>query len=139
MIEGIDYTAVRFWMDVGQTAATVAIGVFVWWDKQRTKTSKRFAALESWKGEHEPRVEALETAIEEMREQCSSHQGQTGQLDRGMIAVQAELKHLPGKKEIDMLIRQIGDLNEKIGRMGGRLTGINRAVDLMNQHLLKVD
>lgn len=139
MIEGLDYTALRFWMDVGQTIGTVAIGVFVWWDKQRTKTAKRFAELESWKDDHEPRVDALETAVEEMQEKCSSHQDQTGQLDRGMIAVQAELRHLPGKKEIDMLTRQIGDMNEKMGRMDGRLAGINRAVDLMNQHLLKVD
>ena len=135
----IDYTAMRFWMDVGQTVATVAIGIYVWWDKHRTKIAKRFAELESWEDEHEHRVDALETAIEGMQEQFSTHQNQMGQLDRGMIAVQAELRHLPGKKEIDMLTRQIGDMNEKMGRMDGRLAGINRAVDLMNQHLLKVD
>lgn len=139
MIEGLDYTALRFWMDVGQTVGTVAIGVFVWWDKHRTKIAKRFADLETWKGEHVPRVDALETAIEEMQEKCSSHQGQTGQLDRGMISVQAELRHLPGKHELDTLSVRISDLTEKLGNLDGRLTGINRAVDLMNQHLLKVD
>ncbi|WP_028319335.1 hypothetical protein [Desulfobulbus elongatus] len=139
MIEWLDYTALRFWMDVGQTVATVAIGIYVWWNKHRAKIVKRFAELESWRQEHVPRVDAMETAVKEMQEKCSSHQNQTGQLDRGMIAVQAELRHLPGKKEIDMLTRQIGDMNEKMGRMDGRLAGINRAVDLMNQHLLKVD
>lgn len=135
----IDYTAWRFWVDMAQIAATVIVCIYVWWDKRQGKVAQRFAVLESWKSEHEPRVEALETAIEGMQDQCLTHQSQTGQLDRGMIAVQAELRHLPGKKEIDMLIRQISDLNEKMGRMDGRLTGINRAVDLMNQHLLKVD
>ena len=43
----------------------------------------------------------------------------------------------PSREEIRALSEQIGTLTEKLATIDGRLTGINRAVDLLNQHHLR--
>lgn len=135
----LDYTALRFWMDVFQLVATAAIGVYVWWDKHRTKVNERFAAIEEWQEQHEPKITALTDAEDDRDASCNRHKERTSKLEIDQREIQSDIRHLPGKRDIDNLTGQISALNAKLGQLDGRLTGINRAVDLMNQHLLKVD
>jgi hypothetical protein len=46
---------------------------------------------------------------------------------------------MPPRSELQELSNKIGSLNEKLGYIDGRLSGINRAVDLLNQHHLRVN
>ncbi len=46
---------------------------------------------------------------------------------------------LPSRVEFVELGNKIERLSEKLGTVDGRLTGINRAVDLLNQHHLRVN
>lgn len=43
---------------------------------------------------------------------------------------------LPDRTEMQELSREIGEMNKMLGKLEGRLSGIGRAVDLMNQHLI---
>ncbi len=43
----------------------------------------------------------------------------------------------PTRDEVKDLSDKLGGLGEKLSRIDGRLTGINRAVDLLNQHHLR--
>lgn len=64
---------------------------------------------------------------------------QKGKLE-GKIATLGENVHsLPPRSELKDLSDKIGSLSEKLGHLDGRLSGINRAVDLLNQHHLRVN
>ncbi|MEW6595665.1 MAG: DUF2730 family protein [Thermodesulfobacteriota bacterium] len=53
--------------------------------------------------------------------------------------LEADIHALPARPELHALGNKIEVLTEKIGHLDGRVAGINRAVDLMNQHLLRVN
>lgn len=54
-------------------------------------------------------------------------------------AVKDGLAKLAGKEEVRALSETVSRLTETVGNLNGRLTGINRAVDLLNQHHLRVN
>ena len=134
----IDYTAWRFWVDIGQTAVTAAIGLYVWWDKRSLKTAARFAKIENWQAEKGPLIDAQQISNTERGESCTRHKGRTTALEKAQQAMQADLEHLPAREDLADLAKEIGRLTEKLATLDGRLTGINRAVDLLNQHHLRI-
>jgi hypothetical protein len=107
----------RFWFDVGQLIGTALLGVYVYVSNRHRVTNKRIS-------ETDDRVTALEKKIDK---RCLEHQAQTERIG-------AELRHLPSTADIRDLSAQLTVLTEKLGHLDGRLTGINRAVDLLNQH-----
>ena len=151
MIE--DYTAWRFWFDVVQVAGTAAIGLYLWWDRRSKARDKRLTdleetvvthhnsidnlkksvepidAIQKMVGDHDNSVESLEKDEEERKADCKEHHQRTKMLELG-------IRELPSRDELNTLSKNIGDLTEKLGKLDGRLTGINRAVDLLNQHHL---
>jgi len=144
----IDYFAWRFWADMGNYVATVAIGLYVWWDKRKIRTAQRFQAVEQWQARQAPRLDSLEAAMKAARTMCKEHQAaaltlckehqeQTESLDLRQQELLADYRSLPSRADLNKLSDQVGTIGENLGRMDGRLTGIGRAVDLMNQHLLK--
>ncbi len=68
----------------------------------------------------------------------------SGVEDRGeksnnrLAALESNVNALPSRDEVRELSDKIGRLSEKLGRVDGRLIGINRAVDLLNQHHLRM-
>jgi len=134
----VDYTALRFWMDVGIYAFNIALGLYVWREKRKVKTAQRFQDLEEWKAEQGPKITEMKANIAELKGQCRDHKDQTSKLGEKHLIMQADFRNLPSREELNRLSEQMGSLSKNLGRMDGRLAGIGRAVDLMNQHLLKV-
>jgi len=134
----MDYVAWRFWTDIGQTFATVAIGIYVWWDKRGIKTTQRFEALETWKTEKTPVIEDLIEEKETRGAACARHQDRTSKLEIDQRSLQIDISHLPNRQDQAELSKQIVGLTEKLATLDGRLIGINRAVDLLNQHHLRI-
>lgn len=130
MIE--DYTAWRFWFDFAQLAGTLAIGVYVWWDRRKKTNETRFASLEGTVSGHAGAIKTLADAKEKKDLDCDRRLQRITDLER-------DVHHLPSRQELSDLSKTIGALTEKLGTLDGRLTGINRAVDLLNQHHLRVD
>lgn len=62
--------------------------------------------------------------------------GRIDNVDRRVATVESELRHLPTQRDITLLTGQIGQLESRMGEALGRLEGIGRATDLMNEHLL---
>lgn len=50
--------------------------------------------------------------------------------------LESEVNHLPTHQDIRALIETIGGLRGDLSEVSGRLSGVNRAVDLINTHLL---
>lgn len=47
-----------------------------------------------------------------------------------------QVSKLPDRTEMEKFSSQIGEVNKTLGKLEGRLNGIGRAVDLMNQFLI---
>ncbi|MBM9605954.1 DUF2730 family protein [Desulfopila inferna] len=130
MIE--DYTAWRFWFDAAQLAGTIAIGVYVWWDRRKKTTEKRFSALEEMVSGHAVSIKTINDAKKKKDGDCDKRLQRITDLEK-------DVHHLPSRQELTELSGKIGTLTEKLGTLDGRLSGINRAVDLLNQHHLRTD
>ena len=134
-----DYTAMRFWFDIAQLAGTMAIGIYVWWDRRKKTTEKRFVALEQTVTSHSTSLQLIDGAKERREADCGKHQQRTADLENKQVELESDIRHLPSRQELSDLSNKIGSLTENLGRLDGRLSGINRAVDLLNQHHLRVD
>jgi len=133
----VDYSVWRFWLDAGNYVATIAIGLYVWWDKRKIQTAKRFRAIEQWQAERGTRLETVEKAVKTTDNLCNVRHAQIESLDKRHLQLAADYRSLPTRADLGKISEQVNTIGENLGRMDGRLTGIGRAVDLMNQHLLK--
>lgn len=50
--------------------------------------------------------------------------------------LEGEVAHMPGHADLERIGARLAELHGAIEKVGGRLDGIGRAVDLMNRHLL---
>lgn len=135
MPKPIDYTAWRFWFDVLQLVGTIAIGIYVWWANREKVNSSRFRGLQDQVTEKIGREEVRQIMTKH-EAACHRHREQTGNLDATLRGLQSEVHHLPSRSEIKGLNDNITDLAGKMGKLEGRLEGINRAADLMNEFLI---
>ncbi len=53
--------------------------------------------------------------------------------------IETGIPALPTRTEFQDLSGKIEKLTEKLGKVDGRMIGLNRAVDLLNQHHLRTD
>jgi uncharacterized coiled-coil protein SlyX len=67
---------------------------------------------------------------------CHSHHKQTTALVADLNRLQSEVNHLPSRAEIAKLNDNMTNLTEKMGKFEGRLDGLNRLADLINEHLI---
>ncbi len=124
----IDYTAWRFWFDILQLGGLCVLGGYSWWANREKVNAKRFASLEE---EVRSRVtsEALKVIHKERDALCSKHQVRTE-------ALETTLRGAPTRSEISNLTHEISVLTSKLGRLEGRLDGLNRVADLINEFLI---
>ncbi len=127
-----DYLAWRFWFDILQLAGTTAIGCYVWWDRRKKANDKRFGVLEKTVSHHAQSLVELAAVRAKRDRDCEERL-------RRITGLERDVHHLPSREEISKLSDQIGSLTEKLGTLDGRLSGINRAVDLLNQHHLRIE
>jgi hypothetical protein len=117
------YAAWQFWFSVGTYAATVGVGIYVWFSNRQKATSKAVADL----GKH------VAQQVNDIDKQIN------GRVDRNedrITRVEVTMEHLPTHKDISKISTRIEAMHGEISRMSGSLVGLNRAVDLMNEHLL---
>lgn len=104
----IDYMSAGFWLNVGQWLFNGLIAAYLWVSRKQNATNKRVAGLDA-------RLDAAEKKI---------------------IMVCSNLEHLPDYKQIVKLGDDITALRSELAEVRGRLSGVNRAVDLINEFLI---
>ena len=104
----MDYEAWRFWAGVAQMFFNIAIAIAVWSGKKR-QAAKKY-------------VDTLVCRIE--------------RAEKDVIGIKAEISSLPDQRRFDALSADINRLTSEIGELRGRLGGVNRVADLMNQFLI---
>jgi len=109
----LNYPTLWFWISVAQLIINASIGIWGYLLNKNRVTNDRITKLEN-----------------ALAEKCSKHHDRTARLE-------IDINQLPSKPEICNLTNKIDRLSEKLATVDGRLGGINRAVDLLNQHHLR--
>jgi len=130
-----DYAAWRFWLDVVVLLAVFGNTVYTWWVNSKKATAKRFKQMEGTLADKVSRQE-MDKALVGHEAKCHSHRRQTGALEAALGKLQTDVGHLPSRHEIQGLNDSITSLGKEMGKLEGRLDGINRAVDLVNEFLI---
>jgi len=108
----VNYEALRFWFGIVQFILTAGVWVYVWLSNRQRATTKRVQDLEK-------------LTLERLQE----HDGWLNRLD-------TKLKYIPTRDDHSKLSDRIEDLHGDLHEISGVLSGLRRAVDLMNEHLL---
>jgi hypothetical protein len=131
-----NYLAWKFWTDNLVLLVVIANALYTWWSNREKVTSSRFAALEKEVSERLKKTDLAE-ANARRDKQCAEHKTKTEELHRTYSALHIEVTKLPDRREITNLDNSMKKLSEKIGNLEGRLSGVNRAVDLINEFLIE--
>ena len=132
----INYTAWWFWINVAQTVFTAAIGIYVWWSKRDEVTAGRFSKLEKAVSERITRKELDEHEVDN-KDRLDRHRKEMVEMTNKLIKMETDICHLPSQLDMRVLGDRISGLQKSLGEFSGRLQGVNRAVDLINEFLIQ--
>ncbi len=134
----VDYTAMRFYLDILVLLAVVASTGYTWWSTREKVTSKRFQRLEA---EVQERVtEAALKAIDEKREgRCDQHRGRTSSIEKELQGIFGEIKHLPSQSDIGRVHARMDEMLGQVKTIGGEMSASRRQLDLVLEELLRRD
>ncbi len=115
----LDYVAWRFWWDLVQTGATLAVGAYVWFVNRDRVTHSRITVLEQTV---DKRLDGAEARLAKVEADCG-HLPKHGDLAR----VYDRINGVAGK---------VGDVGSAVSELGGEMRAMRRSIDLINQHLI---
>lgn len=119
MAADMDYTVLRFWSDIAQTAATVAVWIYVWLVNRKKAMDRRFSNM----------AQTVEV-------RCQACTRRIDELEKEETALQMQVRHMPTHKDIKEMSEKMESVKESMSKLSGRLEGVNRAVDLINEFLI---
>lgn len=111
----MDMAGFRFWAEMVDRVATAALFVWVYFSNR-----------------HRVTVGKIEKIERDTHKRLDDH-------GTRMTCLESDVKHSPSRAEINSLEDKIEKMNALLSRVDGRLEGINRAVDLMNNYLINKD
>jgi len=100
---------------IAQMAYNVVVSLYLW-------VSRRYQAT----NEH----------VESVKERLSSRIEET---EKAVVRISTDLSHIPTRAELNGLREDIRYLTSELGEVKGRLSGINRVADIMNEYLINKD
>lgn len=106
-----NYQSLNFYFQIFQFLVTAFIGIYVWWSNREKVTNRRFEG-------HESRIVQLES--ESKHPSCEYHPRLESRIEKMRVGFEEKITAVHG------------DTRE----IKGSLTGLARAVDLMNEHLI---
>jgi hypothetical protein len=115
----ISLDAWRFYFQAIQFVGTILLGVYVWLSNRHRVTVDKIEAVkaENSKG------------LEKARTRMDGH-------DTRLTCIETEIRALPKGTDIAALSNRLAVQNALLKYLAGRLKGIGRAVDLINEHLI---
>jgi hypothetical protein len=81
----------------------------------------------------EKRFAKIEAVFEK---RCATRKTQIETLEKNGASLKMQLEHMPNHQDIKELYGRMDLLNGSLSELNGRLVGINRAVDLINEFLI---
>ena len=105
----LEQGAVKFWIYVAQWIFNVIVAIYLFFDRRQKKDLKEFKAA------------CTQIALNE----------------KEILKIRGDLRVLPSQTQFVELSKEIRSLTKELSETKGRLNGINRAVDLINEFLIQ--
>ena len=94
---------------------TIGMSIYVWRaSRERVKTAR----------------------IDSITKRLSNHAVKINDHETRIICIEKDFRQVPGQQSLDKLSGRIDSLNSTLSTTKGRLDGVNRAVDLINEFLI---
>jgi hypothetical protein len=133
--QGYDYPALLLLFNVMHAAFTLFLGWYARKVAHQKATEGRFECIQNELQECVKNND-LDARLKDINAQCASRGVQLTQLEINATKFRSELQNLPTQNQIDDLQKGMADLVGSLSKTQGRLEGINRAVDLINEFLI---
>jgi len=104
----LNYQAMAFWWNVFLTICLVGMAIYQWVISRDRANAKD---------------------ISEVRDLLQMH-------DSRLISIERDLRHMPSHHDIKQLTESLSRVHGDLSNAVGKLEGLGRAVDLVQQHLL---
>ena len=79
----------------------------------------------------------IKSLSKDIDKRCGTQCGRIDGLEKNNLELQLKIEHVPTHQDIKELSERITTLHGTLSELNGRLGGINRAVDLLNEYHLK--
>jgi len=100
---------------IGQMVYNIVISLYLWVSRRYQATNER---------------------VDEVKERLSSR---IEEIEKSVVRISTDISHIPSRAELNGLREDIRYLTSELGEMKGRLGGINRVADIMNEYLINKD
>lgn len=104
----VDYTALRFWIDVLYLGGVIAVGIYAW-VVNRSKANR--------------------SAIDEL-------DGRTQSVERRQDKLEERVANVPTHHDLARVYDRLNGVSEQVKEMNGNLTGISRQIGMISEYLL---
>lgn len=115
----VDYEKWRFWIYVSQALMTLSGWAWALFSSRRKAVAKQFSGIKQ--------------DLADQREKCVCR---IDKLEDDQIIIKKDIEKLPSFADLNDLGKKIAKLDKTMGELTGRLEGINRAVDIVNEFLI---
>ncbi|MFH1984135.1 MAG: hypothetical protein ABIL58_20030 [Pseudomonadota bacterium] len=122
------YSAWWFWVNIAQMCFTALMYAYVWWSNREKVNATRFKGLED-EVKKMATISAMAQAFRDQDAKCGRHKDRTTRVESALLS-------MPSRQELSDLSAKMDQMTRGLGRLDGRLEGINRVADLMNEFLI---
>jgi len=107
-MDGINWTAARFFFDLLQVGAILGIGIYSWWKANHQTNNAEMSKIKE-------RVERNDRRIERVEQDVSNQ---------------------PSHADVSKLRTEMSSLGKEIAEMTGTMKGMNGSLSIVTQHLM---
>lgn len=108
----MDYTAADFWWKVAITLINLAIGAYLFWERNNNATTVR--------------INTMETGIDERLDAHSVR----------LTRVETQVQHLPQTSDLDKLYERVRTVDHTTTKMEGEFQEVRRTLGLIHSYLM---
>lgn len=120
---GLDYQAIRFWIDIGILAWAFTVSGFVIWDRRNKVTQEAVVTLR-----HE--------VAKELADIKANLETRRARVDESLEAMRARLSETPTRMDLTQLYKAIGEVSQVATELRGTVHSVEATLHMINQHLL---
>lgn len=120
----VDYSAVRFYLDLMILLLVSCHSGFTIWDRRNKVTQEAVTKLR----------EDVHTEVEKLRADLDLRRRR---IDESMDALREKLSDAPTRMDLTRLYEAIGDVSQLANELRGTVQSLQNTMHLINQHLLE--
>lgn len=122
MLEGVDYGAMRFFLDAAQALGLLVLFVYTW-ITQRSKANRNL--IDQVEQKHDERGEELE--------------GRMKRVEHDVGLLHQQVQQVPTHYDLGRVYERLNGVSEQVENLSGQFSGLSHQLSLISQHLLSND